>query len=280
MGFPTYGELPGITAIAETTEKSLVFDREAKLSYLSDCVVDSTAVDAGNTPTTTLRAGLLLGRKTADGLLYAWNPDAVDGTEIYAGVLLVGFSTLNSDGTAADKTAHVARSGPFKVADLLIEGTAFTSSTAEHLARAQMLAAGCSLDDQVMPGAGSLGQARRIINVVTDATVTASQNGALFVKTTADGTFTLPALEAGLVFEFLSASDHEMVVASAEGDNMIVGNDLSADSVTFTTAGQQIGARVRVESIYVGTTLKWLVSLPDMPFGTGLTGGFAYAITT
>lgn len=110
---------------------------------------------------------------------------------------------------------------------------------------------------------------------------TAAQSGSRFVVTNAASvTVTLPAVAENLVYEFLRAADEEMVIASAEGDNMVVGHDLSADSVTFTTAGQQIGALVRVEGILVGTTAKWLVTLGTPPFGTGLTGGFAYAIGT
>lgn len=109
----------------------------------------------------------------------------------------------------------------------------------------------------------------------------AAQSGSRFVVTNvAAVAVTLPAVAAGLVYEFLRAADEEMVISSAAGDDMIVGHDVSADSVTFTTAGQQIGAVVRVEGVLVGTTPKWLVTLPLVPFGTGVTGHFAHAIGT
>jgi hypothetical protein len=72
-----------------------------------------------------------------------------------------------------------------------------------------------------------------------------------------------------------------MVVSSAAGDDVIVGNDTAADSITYTTTGQQIGAVVDVEAHYINTTtVRWLMTTPQTPFGTGLTGGFAYAIAT
>jgi len=276
---PTVGANPGIGAKVETTEKKVWYGRYEQLLIAGNVQIGSSTVDAGNSPTTELRPGLILGMKTSDSKLYQWNPDATDGTERVFGVLLEGLSMLDNYGTVEDKTAQVIIKGGLDAASLLIEGTLFTSSTAEHLARCQM-ADRFLFSDDIQNGAGFLGQPIRNLNVITDQVVTAAHNGTRFIATTADCDFTLPTIEAGLAFEFLRASDHEMAVISAEGDNIIVGNDLSADSVTFTTAGQQIGALVRIEAVYVGSTLKWLATLPSVPFGTGLTGGFAYAIAT
>lgn len=277
----TYGGVPGISSIKQTSEKVVWWGREERQIDISELLLDSTAVDAGNTPTTELRAGLLLGKKTSDGNLYQWDGDAIDGTEVVHGVLLRDISMLDVDGVAEDKYAHVLLAGCVKAADLLIQGTLLSSHVDEHMARRQMVASGRFIfDDDYSPGGVFLGGAKKNKLAITNTTVSAADNGTRFIATTADATFTLPTLEYGLVFEFLRASDHEMVVASAAGDDMIVGNDLSADSVTFTTAGQQIGALIRVEAIYVNTTLKWLVTLGTPPFGTGLTGGFAYAIAT
>lgn len=110
---------------------------------------------------------------------------------------------------------------------------------------------------------------------------TAAQSGSRFICSNAAATtVTLPTIAERLVYEFLRAADEEFVIASAEGGNMVVGNDLEANSITFTTAGQQIGALVRVEGVLVGADLKWLVSIAHVPFGTGVTGGFTYAIAT
>ena len=67
---------------------------------------------------------------------------------------------------------------------------------------------------------------------------------------------------------------------SAAGNDVICGNDLSATSVTFTTSGEHMGVLVRVESINVGTTLKWLMTLPNVPFGTEVGSVMSFAIAT
>jgi hypothetical protein len=105
---------------------------------------------------------------------------------------------------------------------------------------------------------------------VTDA-VTAAENGSLLIYSNAASvTVTLPTIVPGLSFDLLREGDEEFIVTSAEGDNVIVGNDLAADSITFTTAGNHIGAMVHVESIYVNGTPLWLLTLPNVPIGTGV----------
>ena len=116
-------------------------------------------------------------------------------------------------------------------------------------------------------------QRHQLTNVQAAGTTlapTAAQSGTRFILTNAAAVaVTLPAVAEGLVFEFLRAADEEMAIASAEGDNMIVGNDTEADSITFTTPGEHIGALVRAEGILVGTTAKWLITVPHVPIGTG-----------
>lgn len=123
-----------------------------------------------------------------------------------------------------------------------------------------------------------------MVNVQATGTTlapTAAQSGTRFIVSNAGAVaVTLPAVAEGLVYEFVRTANEEIVVSSTAGDDMVVGNDVEADSVTFTTTGQQIGCVIRVEGILVGTTPKWLVTLPSTPFGTGLTGGFAYSIAS
>jgi hypothetical protein len=98
----------------------------------------------------------------------------------------------------------------------------------------------------------------------------AAQSGSRFIVTNAASvTVTLPAVAENLVYEFLRAADEEMVITAASAGDLVVGGDLAANSVTFTTAGQHIGAVVRVEGILVGTTPKWLVTIPTAPYSTG-----------
>lgn len=284
MGLDTYGAMPGVSDLVESAESQVWWGRDF-VTLHADQVLGSASVDAGNTPTTTLRAGLVLAVKESDGLLYPFDPDATNGLQIAHAVLDRSISMLNNQGTAVNKQAHVLLAGALRGSKLLIEGTAFIGHTAEQMVRRQLEGTNrFFFDTKMRNGAAFLGGA--LANKSVDATggvtstVAVADNGTRFISSGGDVEFTLPTLGEGLIYEFLQTTDHELVVASAEGDNMIVGNDLSADSVTFTTAGQQIGALVRVEGIRIGSTLKWLVTLPNAPFGTGLTGGFAYAIAT
>lgn len=90
-------------------------------------------------------------------------------------------------------------------------------------------------------------------------TILPSDNGTLFTTTGASGavTFTLPAIKSGYVFGFLNVVDQNMAIASAAGDDIVTLNDASADSLTFSTSNEKIGAFVRIYSNHGGT--KWLV---------------------
>lgn len=273
MNLQSYGALPGITALRQTAERAIWWGRQERNLDFSNLLISSAAVDAGSTPTTDLRAGLVLGRVTASGELKEWNPDGVDGSEAVAGVLLRDISMLSDEGVAEDKYGHVLLAGCVRAADLLVAGTVFTSSTSQYLARAQMVGSGRFIfDDDVLGGSCFLGVPLRTITDATQAlTPSVGQNGSRFLLTNAATvTVTLPTIQAGLVYQFLRIGDEELIVTSAEGDNVIVGNDLSADSITFTTAGNHLGACVTVEGIIVGGALKWLMTLPNVPIGTGV----------
>lgn len=273
-----YG-VPGSGAAVTSTHRQILFGRPQEREVLdTGALISSAARDDQNSPTTVLRAGLLLGIITASGKWAEWDPDASDGTENIAGILAEEVVMTDILGTAVDRDAPVILSGPVKTDMLLAEGDALVGDVDEYLARRQLALMGFRFSDD--PSKTKAGITPRYATKITNYTVVAGDNGTTFFATTADATFTLPAIKAGLEYEFVRGSDHEMVVASAEGDNMIVGNDLSADSITFTTAGQQIGARVKVKGVYFGTTLKWLVELPQAPFGTAAGSTLVMAIAT
>jgi len=261
--------MPGVSAALTTYDAELLWGGdESKIPVLrASGVISSAAADAGNTPTTLMRKGMLLGKITASGELKQWNPDGTDGSEQLHSVLPVEQYMVDGTGTAVDRFGPVILSAPLKASALLIEGATLVGSTDEFLARKRLHEQGCVLDDD--PQGWLAGVNRRYISKATDYTVLASDNGAIFLADTANATFTLPALKPGLQFDFVRCSDHNLVVTSAEGDNVIVGNDLSADSVTYSTSSNKIGARVRVTGIYLGTTLKWLAEIVPAPFSTG-----------
>lgn len=86
-------------------------------------------------------------------------------------------------------------------------------------------------------------------------TVLATDNGTLFTNAGAVGAviFTLPAIAANLSFTFFVAADQSLTVASAAGDDMMVYNDIAADSVAFSTSSKKVGASLRVVANAAGT---------------------------
>lgn len=248
-----YGSLPGQGDMTESQERQVLWD--SRMILRKSIVIDSTAVDAGNTPTTTLRAGLLLGKQTADGNHYQWNPVATDGTEVLSAVLEEGLSMLNVYGTAEDKGVVAIASGPLQAAQLLIGGTALQSSDYGNLARAALFRMGCTLDDQSLPLVSAYGPPIREIAKTADYTVVASDNGTKFTTAGASGTvvFTLPAIKPGLAVEFFNVVNQTMSIRSAEGENVIVDGNATADGVDFSTASHKIGGNCRFETNQAGT---------------------------
>lgn len=89
-----------------------------------------------------------------------------------------------------------------------------------------------------------------------DYTVLASESGGIFTTTGATGAvnFTLPAISDGpYVYYFLNGVGQNMVITAETADTIVTFNDAAADSLTFSTAGNLIGAAVMV--VCDGTTL-------------------------
>jgi hypothetical protein len=253
MDIASYGATPGIGSITETTERIIWWGREENLLYVSNRLIDSTTVDSGSTPTTDIRSGTVLGRKTSDGNYYPFNPDATDGTEIVEGVLLRDISMLDANGVAEDKFAHILLSGPLKSAQLFIEGSAFVGKNGEEVARRQMVTSGRFVLDDELEGRGAyLGLPLNEVNKAASYTVLAADNGTLFTMSLIS-TFTLPTLSAGLAFEFLSTVDANMLITSAAGNDIVYEDDAAATTITFSTGTEKLGAHIQVFANSAGT---------------------------
>lgn len=260
---------PGQGARVQTVEREIMAVGFENQCLFDSIVVSSATRDAGSSPTTLIRPGLLLGKLTSSGEHKEWDPDGDDGSQYIAGINRTNVTILDNYGTAQDRVppgAYVR--GVFAASQLLIQGSALVGHTDEYLARRMLWSAGIVLDDDLF--GYKAGEGYRMATVTgTSDTLTADENGmTLFYNNAAAVAVTLPTIKPGLEFTLIRAADEEFVVASAEGDNIVIGNDLSADSITFTTAGEQIGAEVHVRSVYIGTTLKWLADLPVKPFST------------
>ncbi len=67
--------------------------------------IDASARDSGNSPDTTLRKGLVLGKVTASGKYEEYDDGASDGTEVAACILTDQVNLLDEEGSAVDSFA-------------------------------------------------------------------------------------------------------------------------------------------------------------------------------
>lgn len=241
-----FGHLPGMGSVVETFEAAIPWGPYPR--YFTGAYIDASAVDSGNTPTSTLRMGLVMGKVTATGTWKNYSPTATDGSEVAQGVLPVMFRMTDVlTLTTQAKFWGVMVSGGVKAANLL---------GLDLMARAQM-ANRFYFDDNLTGNIQFPFQ--RFQTKTTSYTIVATDNLSVFDNLGAVGavTFTLPAIANGYYFGFRVMAGQNVIVASAEGDNMIVFNDAAADSVAFQTGGQLIGGGFHIYSNSAGTA--WIV---------------------
>src|SRR5574343_1588493 len=101
--------VPGVGADRSVTESVILWGAEhARNGVLwQSAVLSGAARDAGNSPTTVLRPGLILGKVTSTGELEEWDADASDGTENIWGVLDTEIRAQDFDATDADRVFRV-----------------------------------------------------------------------------------------------------------------------------------------------------------------------------
>lgn len=252
-GYPASPGTPGFTAVSETYEAAVMWQTHFMELPLLDPtgLIDSTAVDSGNTVTTVLRPGLVMAHISGTGWV-DYDADATDGSQKASGILLREVNMYDPRaGSAADRYVGgaIAISGRAIAANLL---------NLDQQARNQLMRQGFVFDDK--PYQIPMSDFSHVVPKAADYTVTAADHGTLFVATTGAVNFTLPTIAAGLAYEFLNSVDANMTITTPTADNMVGMNGLAFDTCTFSTAGEKIGARVRVESIYIGGTLQWVVS--------------------
>lgn len=242
----------------------------------------SSTTDAGNTPTTTLRAGLLMGRINSGsdaGKYRAWNPTGTDGSQTCVGVLAQSYSTLDASGTAAASFhGWIQHYGKLRSKRLLVPGAADVSilgSAYEFMLRRQ-LKTRFQLDDQHFYPARERGE--EIWVVTADLTITTAMNGVKFVTTGASGAvnFTLPATAyRGLVYEIVGGANQNVTITAGTADTITTLNDLAADTVVASTTNQLIGSHFLVEGLLYDATAansRWLI--------TNLSTGVTMTVTT
>lgn len=209
----------------------------------------STAVDSGNTPTSTIRRGLVMGTITASGKFKQYAATATDGSQIVTGILLWGRNMLDiRTGTAIDRPSELLIGGVVLKTSQLI---GFDENARRQLSNRFMF------DDNryTFPGP------RTIEEKTTNYTVVAADAGKTFSTRGAAGavTFTLPALAnvaPGWTATFYNEVGQNMTVTGPAG-TVVTFNNAAATSVSFQTAGNLIGGSFIVT--VNGNASKYLV---------------------
>lgn len=241
-------DLPGTKTVQETQEVALTWGRNTA-SEMSAQIIDSGAVDAGNTPTTTLRPGLILA-KLSTGYLTNYNPASTTaGQNMPYAILNQGLQMLDyQTGTVASKSAQILIAGQVKVANLV-----------GFDAYARVVLGHRFLWDDTFNAAtgGWIGP----VELAANYTALVADNAKHFTNTGATGNIvlTLPTPAVGLRFKVSIAAAHEITLTPAAGGQLSINGNAAASTYVVgdgTTA--TIGKSVELYSNVAGTL--WLVN--------------------
>lgn len=249
--------LPGFRALVETEEVQLFAagpDNNHK-QFLQRLTIKSSVVDSGNTPTTTLRGGRIMGLRDADGLGYLYDADSTNGDGKVVGVLPKHLNMLE-DGTAVNKFTKVMTAGIIKnpAADLLGSDKAALAV----LARIGFTFAG------IEPQGSCFGlhmKARYFKGA--DYTLLDADHGCWFTTITGAVTFTMPDLATvGRGYQVLLFNGVAATMTVAAAANTIQTGDAGgavSTSIAFSTANAQMGGHVLMYADYIsdGGALGW-----------------------
>lgn len=273
MALFDFNSVPGLGTSQETAERTFLWGKHEQVLFRS-IVLLSTSTDNGNSPNTTIRTGMILSQYNVGTNSNEWVPyksNATDGSQIAAGILAFDVKMTNTQNVVGNRVAVAVVGGPIKANQLLRNAPVQASTTLTGIdpqARAQ-LGYFCKFDDQLNPNSNPWQ------NVVTKGSagvagtysVLASDSGTEFTTTTGDTTsttFTLPALLdansnpvcKGCIFRFYNTVDLNMVIAASGSDKIVVLNDDSHSTATFSTSSQKKGALLEIRTDDTGT--KWL----------------------
>lgn len=238
MGFRNdlYGSVPGVTTAQETFENHFRWGRDYA-GLIVGGQLDGTARDSGNTPTTVLRPGLLLGQIASSGNLRDYGGNNTDGSDQVYGVLLSSFRMQDLDGNNTNRFVWVLAGGPVKAVQLL---------GLDEWARATM-ADRFIFDDRNLTS-NTIGWNRLVAKTANYTVVNGTDNNTIFTTTGAAGEvdFTLPTtIKKGQRWKFYAAVDQILKVIAPAG-KLVTFNNAAATSVALSTAGNKIGGSFEV----------------------------------
>lgn len=245
----------GLDSVLDTVQNQFWWGRESQQTFVP-AVIAAATTDAGNTVTTTLRGGLLLGKITATGFLKAWNPTGTDGSEVIFGILAAPVSMVDG-GSTADRYTYVWVKGNLLSDNILIPASAtegIVGASLEFHILNQFVDRGVLLDRHVQYGHPRTLRPRYLTaaEITADAVaVLASDHGRTFLMTGADGTttVTLPAPQVGLSFTVAATVAQTVTIALTSGALVIAG------SVTATALSLTLGESATFIGISTGLYL-------------------------
>ena len=230
--------LPGMGTPLVSTENTFLAGTINSWQIIGVVIV-STAVDAGSTPTTTLRKGLCMGAQgtlqLAPGVMVAqYNPAASDGSQYGAGILLEDVNMYDDpSGGVANKYGRLVWMGYVKASQLYGLDGAFRRQVGNRIWFDDGLVDYSQYQYIVYANSGSV-------------TVVAADNNKVYSTLGGTGatTFTLPALASvwsGWRCVFYNEVGQNMAVTAPSG-KLVTFNNATATSATFSTSGNLIGA--------------------------------------
>lgn len=238
----SYGIVPGLTTSRESYEAEFRWG-SAGQGVFANGLISGSAIDTGNTPTFELRPGLLLGQQISTGKYAQYNPNATDGTDVAAALLLEGLRMLDFSNNAVDRFYAVLVGGPVQASKIL---------GLDNQARQQMDK--FIFDDNFGIPGNHWFPWKRMQTKTANYSILSTDNFTMFDNTGAGGEvdLTLPAIANGLCFALSCRNAQVFKFISNEGSN-IVGTSVTNNSVSATA----IGGLIVIYSNAAGT--KWIV---------------------
>lgn len=217
MSFPFYANdmpFPGLESVLETVQNQFWWGRNEQQVFMP-CTVSGAARDSGNTVTSVLRGGLLMGKVKATGLYKEWNPTGTDGSEVIAGILPSPLTMVDA-GADTDRYTYMWVSGNAYSDRILVPGNAaegIVGDAQEWNVVNQLVDKRVLLDKHLQYGNPLVYRPRYMTTtavtgeVALDAvTVLEADHGRTFNFAAADGAtaVTLPEPKVGLTFTFVN----------------------------------------------------------------------------
>lgn len=245
MTYASTGNPPGFNEPKAVASVALLWSAEARMARI--VTLDAASEDAANSPSTRLRAGLVLAQHATTGRFHPYHPMANDGTQNPVGILEHAVDML-ADGAPADRVGR-----------MLTAGAVRERHVPNLDPRVRDLLGGNFRWDEHPPGARSP-FAGRIKRISGSHAIEAADHATTFVVSGA-ASLSLPAPQPGLAFRFVQTTDNPLTIGGAA--NLLARGGAAANWIEFDTASQRIGTNVAVECVPLDDeTLGWLVHNP------------------